>query len=208
MSGSAAESGGAELVERLASALRAGEAVVLPTDTVYGVAALPGVPGATQRLYALKGRRPEVPLAVLVADAAAAEALAAVWSPAMDRLAERFWPGALTLVVDRAPSVDAWDLGGDPRTIGVRCPAHPLVRAVTAKVGPVATTSANAHGQPTPASAAEAVEALAGPVAAVADGGRLVGTASTVVDLTGAEPVLRREGPIPFADVQAAASEA
>ncbi len=194
-----------DLVARLASALRSGEAVVLPTDTVYGLAALPSVPGATSRLFALKGRRPEVPLAVLVADVDAARAVASPWTTALDRIAAAHWPGALTLVVGRAASAASWDLGGDPRTIGVRCPGHPLVRAVAAQVGPLATTSANAHGSPTPPTAAEAAASLSGPVAVVADGGPLVAAASTVVDATGEGLVLRREGAITLAQVQAAA---
>jgi L-threonylcarbamoyladenylate synthase len=88
------------------------------------------------------------------------------------------------VVVRRHPDRAGWDLGGDPGTIGVRCPDHPLVRAVAARTGPIATTSANRHGRPTPATAAEAAAALTGPVAVVADGSRLAGTASTVVDLT------------------------
>ncbi len=195
------------LVEQLATALRTGGAIVLPTDTVYGVAALPSVPGATARLFALKGRRPDTPLAVLVADESAARAISDLWTPGLERLVARFWPGPLTLVLGRDVSAGSWDLGGDPRTIGVRCPAHPLVRAVAARVGPLATTSANAHGQPTPTTAAAAAATLAGPVAAIADGGPLGAAASTVVDATGPALVLRREGPVPFAEVEAAATE-
>lgn len=173
-----------DLVDALVAALEAGEPVVIPTDTVYGVAALPTVPGATARLYALKGRRPDVPLAVLVADAAALDELADEVPPGVPALVAAHWPGPLTLVVRRHPDRQGWDLGGDPRTIGVRCPADPLVRAVAARVGPIATTSANHHGQPTPPTAAEAAAALTAPVAVVADGGPLRGTASTVVDVT------------------------
>lgn len=177
------------LVDELVAALLAGEPVVVPTDTVYGVAALPSVPGATERLYALKDRRPDVPLAVLCAGP---EDLAALAAPGtLDErataLVRRHWPGALTVVVRRHADRAGWDLGGDPGTLGVRCPASPLVRAVAARTGPIATTSANRSGQPTPATATEAAASLTGPVAVVADGGRLDGTASTVVDLT-AEP--------------------
>lgn len=195
------------LVESLVAALEGGEAVVVPTDTVYGLAASPSVAGATARLFALKDRRPDAPLAVLVPDADAARALIAGWSPTMDRLVGRFWPGALTLVVRRALAAERWELGGDPGTIGLRCPAHPLVRAVAARVGPIATTSANAHGQPTPTTAAAAAATLTAPVAVVADGGAIAGSASTVVDLTGPEPILLREGPIPFASVLEAAAD-
>ncbi|HXH56352.1 L-threonylcarbamoyladenylate synthase [Iamia sp.] len=193
------------LVDRLCSALLAGEPVVMPTDTVYGLAILPGVPGATARLFALKDRRPDTPLAVLVADADAARTLSRPLGPEVDRIVERLWPGALTLVLPRAAPVAVWDLGADPRTIGVRCPDHALVRAVARRVGPVATTSANRHGEPTPSTAAEAAATLTGPVAMVADGGPLRGAASTVVDVTGPGWTLLREGPVDIAAVHAAA---
>jgi L-threonylcarbamoyladenylate synthase len=182
------------LVDRLVEALRAGEPVVIPTDTVYGVAALPSVAGATARLYALKDRRPDVPLAVLVGGPSDLDAVAASVSPLGAALVEEHWPGALTVVVRRHPDLAGWDLGGDPATIGVRCPASPLVRAVAARTGPIATTSANRHGRPTPATAAEAAASLTSPVAVVADGGVLAGQASTVVDLTGPEPTILRQG--------------
>jgi L-threonylcarbamoyladenylate synthase len=184
VTGPAASAPDPDLVERLVAALEAGEPVVIPTDTVYGLAALPSVPGATARLYSLKDRRPDVALAVLVAGAAALDELAAEVDERTADLVGRHWPGPLTVVVRRHPDRSDWDLGGDPGTIGVRCPASPLVRAVAARVGPIATTSANRHGQPTPAAAAEAAASLTGPVAVVADGGTLAGTASTVIDLT------------------------
>ena len=113
-------------------------------------------------------------------------------------------PGPLTVVVRRSEAALALDLGGDPTTIGIRCPDHPLVRAIASEVGPIAVTSANRHGEPTPPTAADAAAALAGEVAVVVDGGRLDGEASTVVDLTGAGPTVIREGAIPLADVLAA----
>lgn len=172
------------LVDALVAALEAGEPVVIPTDTVYGLAALPSVPGATARLYALKDRRPDVPLAVLVAGPDDLVDLAAEVDGRTADLVGRHWPGPLTVVVRRHPDRAGWDLGGDPDTIGVRCPAHDLVRAVAARTGPIAATSANRHGRPTPATAAGAAASLTGPVAVVADGSRLAGAASTVVDVT------------------------
>lgn len=188
-------------VERLVDALRAGSAVVLPTDTVYGLAALPSVPGAVDRLFALKGRRPDVPLAVLVADAAAGAALADGVPDDVRRVMDAHWPGPLTVVLRRAAEAAHWDLGGDAATIGVRCPAHPLIRAATAAVGPIATTSANRHGHPTPASAAEAAASLTAPVGLVVDGGPLHGVASTVIDATGSDWRVLREGPLTLADL-------
>lgn len=182
-------------VDLLADALGRGEPVVVPTDTVYGVAAVPSVPGATARLYALKGRRPEVPLAVLVAAPSDLGALAAEVTPELREVVERHWPGPLTVVVRRHDAYAGWDLGGDPSTIGVRCPDHALVRAVAARVGPIATTSANRHGDPTPSSSEAAAASLDGPVAVVVDGGPLVGTPSTVVDATSSRwRILRRGG--------------
>jgi tRNA threonylcarbamoyl adenosine modification protein (Sua5/YciO/YrdC/YwlC family) len=182
------------LAARLCDALRAGEPVVVPTDTVYGVAALPSVAGATSRLYALKDRRPDVPLAVLVGDPADLDGLAADPDDAVRALTEAHWPGPLTLVVRRRADLAGWDLGGDPATIGVRCPAHPLVRAVARRVGPLATTSANRHGEPTPVTADAAAASLTAPVAVLADGGTLDGRASTVLDVTERPWRVLREG--------------
>lgn len=189
------------LVDEIVAALRAGEAVVLPTDTVYGVAALPAVAGATARLRTLKERGADAPFAVLVADRAQAAEVAEL-PPRATRLADAHWPGPLTLVLPRTAAASRWDLGGDPSTIGIRSPDHPLIQAVARAAGPIATTSANRHGRPTPPTAAEAASALTGEVALTVDGGRLPGTASTVVDLTGPEPRTLREGPISAADLR------
>jgi len=190
-----------ELVDRLVAALEAGDPVVIPTDTVYGLAALPSVPGATSRLYALKDRRPDVPLAVLVAGPETLDEVSAASDPRVTALVRRHWPGPLTLVVRRRPALAVWDLGGDPGTIGVRSPDHPLVRAVAERVGPIATTSANRHGQPTPATAAAAAASLTGPVAVVADGGPRAGTASTVLDVTADPWRILRTGALTAADL-------
>jgi L-threonylcarbamoyladenylate synthase len=176
----------------VADALRRGEVVVIPTDTVYGLAVDPTVPGATQRLFDLKGRGRDVPIAVLVADATQAWALAAEPVPrrALELTAEH-WPGALTIVVARAAGWDA-DLGDDDTTIGLRCPDRDDVRAWCRAVGPLATTSANRHGEP-PAVDFEPTAALA---AVRVDGGRLSGQPSTVVDCTVDPPRVLREGAV------------
>ena len=173
------------------AALRAGGAVVLPTDTVYGLAALPE---HVDVLYELKDRPASMPIAVLVADVEQASTIVRVDERA-ERLAAAFGPGPLTIVL---PAVD----GGD--SIGVRCPDHDLVRALCRRVGPLPTTSANRHGAPTPATAAQAAAALAGDPALVIDGGRCGDNASTVVDLTGDGVVVLREGALPSAAVDAA----
>lgn len=197
----------AEAVRRAAAALRAGQVIVLPTDTVYGVAALPAVAGATDRLFALKGRSASVPIAVLCASAGQALALGdpASIGPEVRRLAARLWPGPLTLVLRRRPGLDL-ALGDPPTTVGVRCPDHPLVRALAAVVGPLATTSANRHGAPTPVAAADAAAALGPGVDLVLDGGPCAGAPSSVVDVTGPGWRILRQGPLGLADLEAATS--
>jgi len=176
-------------------ALAAGLVVAVPTDTVYGLAVDPTVGGATERLFAAKDRPREVAVAVLVADAAQATSVAAPLPDVARRLVVRFWPGALTLVLARRPGFDL-DLGGDPATVGVRCPAHDAVRELCRRVGPLAVTSANRHGEPTPALAQEVAAVVGDRVALVLDGGACAGAPSTVVDCTGAQPVVLREGAI------------
>lgn len=166
-------------VEACVSALAAGDAIVVPTDTVYGVATLPS---AVERLYALKGRPESIPIAVLVESLVQAQELADL-SGVVGRLAREFWPGPLTIVARRR------DGNG---TVGIRCPDHVFLHVVTRRVGPIATTSANAHGQPTATTVAAAVSSLAGDVAVAIDGGECNGVASTVVDTTRPDlPVLR-----------------
>lgn len=192
---SAAVSASAEgLAQRAAEVLRGGGVVVLPTDTVYGLAAAADRPDAVARLFRLKGRAADVPVAVLCTDAAQALALAEEVPPDAARLS-RHWPGPLTLVLARRRDLD-WRLGEPSATIGVRCPDHDLVRSIAALVGPLATTSANRHGSPTAPSAAQAAGSLTGPVDLVIDGGLLDGAPSTVVDCTGERPVVLRRGSI------------
>ncbi len=185
----------ADAVERIVDVLVAGGVVVLPTDTVYGLAALPDDGDAMARLFELKGRAATVPVAVLCATPMQALSIAGTVSSTAAVLAGRHWPGPLTLVLPRDPDLD-WDLGEPRSTIGVRCPDHRLVRRVAERTGPIAATSANRHGQPTPSTAADAAASLTGAVELVVDGGEIVGSASTVVDATGPEPVVLREGPI------------
>lgn len=176
------------LLDRAVSALAAGQVVAIPTDTVYGLAVLPGVLGASSALFAAKGRPRHLELPVLVADEEQADQLAGPSGlpETARRLARAFWPGPLTLVVMRRPGLD-WDLGGDVTTVGVRCPDHALARELCHRVGPLATTSANRHGEP-PLATASAVRGEFGSAMVVVDGGRCDGMPSTVVDLT-ADPV-------------------
>lgn len=180
---------------RVAAVLLDGGVVVLPTDTVYGLAASPDDADALQRLFTLKGRAADVPVAVLCASATQALSLAGTVNVPAAVLAARHWPGPLTLVLPRNGDLE-WDLGEPRSTIGVRCPDHGLIRSVTTDLGPIAVTSANRHGEPTPTDAATAAASLAGPVDLIVDGGILAGNASTVVDAT-VDPVrVLRAGPI------------
>lgn len=186
---------GDHTLDAAARALVAGQAVVVPTDTVYGVAALPTVPGATARLFRLKHRAEEQPLAVLVADAEQALPLVELADERVLDLMSEHWPGPLTLVLRRSAAAREMELGGGRDTIGVRCPAHDLVRELATRVGPIATTSANRSGEPTPTSAAGAAAALDGEVAVVLDGGICAGTPSTVLDVQGPSWKILRFGP-------------
>jgi L-threonylcarbamoyladenylate synthase len=186
-------------VDEAVAALREGLVVVIPTDTVYGVAADPFRPGATSRLFEAKGRPTRVQLPVLVDSIEQAESVATVDERARG-LMERFWPGGLTVVVRRRPGVDL-ELGDDTGTVGLRCPDHPVARRLCADVGPLATTSANLHGGATPPTAGEVAALFGDAVAAVVDGGRCEGRPSTVVDCTGTDVVLLREGTVAWADV-------
>ena len=190
-----------------AAALRAGGVVLLPTDTVYGLAAL--TPEAEDDLFVLKGRPADRSIAVLVADRRAAESLADDVPAPLAELMDRHWPGPLTVVLPRAATPGQPQVGGDRDTIGVRCPDHPWLRRLLAEVGPLATTSANRHAAPTPPEAAQVLATLAPePGAGAADpapsatiavaiaGGPCGGVASTVVAWRDGELTILRPGPL------------
>jgi len=185
----------AAVVAAAAAAVAAGEVIVLPTETVYGLAVDPWRPGASERLFAVKGRPRDVVLPLLVAGPDQAVDVAAGLDPVARALMERFWPGSLTIVVAARPGLGA-DLGGDGTTVGLRCPDHPVTRAVCAAAGPLALTSANRHGEPPARTAAQAAS-LPG-VALVVDGGPCGGEPSTVVDATASPPRLLRAGAVPW----------
>ena len=170
-------------IDLAAEAALGGRLVVLPTDTVYGLGTRPDDHSATARLFEAKRRRRELELPVLVPSTEAARTIA-VFDERAEGLALRFWAGPLTIVLPRAEAARGWDLGGDPATIGVRMPHHPLALAVLARTGPLAVTSANRSGAPAAATCAE-LQATFGDAVEVylcaAD--RLEGAASTVVDL-------------------------
>ncbi len=185
------------------AALAEGFPVGIPTDTVYGLAVDPFVPGASDRVFAAKRRPRDVDLPVLVAGVEQALSLATAVPEVALALMDRYWPGPLTLVIPRRPDLKA-DLGDDEATIGVRCPAHAVPLALARQLGPLSTTSANLHGEPTSTTAQDVAEVFGDAVPVVLDAGTCSGSASTVVDCTGIEPHLLREGRLPWAEIQAA----
>lgn len=187
-------------------ALRGGDIVGIPTDTVYGLAADPWHSGAADRLFLVKGRPRSVELPLLVADAQQALDLATAVPGCARRLMAHFWPGALTIVLPRREDVAA-DLGEDDETIGLRCPDHPVPLALCRALGPIATSSANRHGAPPVTTAAELAATLPG-VALVLDAGTCDGAASTVVDSTGEVPKLLRAGSIDWDEILSVAAGA
>jgi tRNA threonylcarbamoyl adenosine modification protein (Sua5/YciO/YrdC/YwlC family) len=183
--------------------LAEGELVVLATDTVYGVAARPDMPGATGRIFAAKRRPRGLTLPVLAGGPAAAEEIAAFDDRART-LAARFWPGGLTIVLPRTGRSRGWDLGVQRDTVGVRVPAHDVALDLLGRTGPLAVTSANRSGEPTPADCDAVRAALADAVAVYLCAGRCAGRPSTLVDLTPPRARVLREGAVPTADVVAA----
>ena len=194
-----------EALALAAKALRAGAVVAVPTDTVYGLAVDPSQAEAVAQLFALKERPTDVALPVLVDGREQVSMVAGPLDSAAGHLAERYWPGPLTLVVPRRRTFTT-DLGG-PRaarhTVGVRWPDHPVVRALCRELGPLAVTSANRHGAPPATRAGEVAETFAGrdELAVILDGGACDGAPSTVVECLG--PALRclREGSIPWLEL-------
>jgi L-threonylcarbamoyladenylate synthase len=183
-------------IERAAQALRAGRLVAFPTETVYGLGAIATDDRAVAAIFAAKGRPRFNPLIVHLADRAAARALVR-WSDLAERLAVRFWPGALTLILPRAegcPLSLLVSAGGD--TVGLRLPAHPVARALLeATALPVAAPSANPAGGVSPTTADHVAEGLGERVDVILDGGPCpIGIESTVLDLCESEPCLLRPG--------------
>jgi L-threonylcarbamoyladenylate synthase len=182
-------------VEEAVAALRAGRAVVLPFDTVYGLAADPSTPEPTRRLYELKGRAATQPSALVAADVERlVERIPELPGDAATHL-EQLLPGPYTLILPNPARRFPWLAGTNPDAVGVRVPE---LRGPTAEVlrrlGAVVATSANRPGEPDPATLADVPAELRAGAGAVVDGGRLPGRASTVVDLTGPEPRIVREG--------------
>ncbi len=175
--------------------LSQGGLVAFPTDTVYGLGALAWDAQAIEKLFVVKGRESAKAIAVLLGSPADLPRVAETMGAAASRLAECFWPGALTLVVPRRPDLPE-NLSPLP-TIGVRMPDHPTALELLRLAGPLAVTSANLSGLNSTTTAQEVLAQLGGRIQVILDGGRTPGgQPSTVVDCTGAEPVILRQGPI------------
>jgi L-threonylcarbamoyladenylate synthase len=183
------------------AALQRGELAVLPTDTVYGVAADAFSPAAVEKLLAAKGRGRDMPVPVLVGSKQGLDGLADYVTDDMRALVDAFWPGALTIIVQAAPSL-AWDLGETRGTVAVRMPQHPVTLEVLSTTGPLAVSSANRTGEPPPVTAEEARMMLGESVEVYLEAGpTAAAVASTIVDLTGDRPQVRRTGALSREDL-------
>lgn len=186
----------ADAIRRAADAVTAGELVVLPTDTVYGLGADAFNAEAVAGVLRAKGRGRDVPVPVLVGSWATLDGLVTVVDERTRSLVEAFWPGGLTIVVRYAPTL-SWDLGDADGTVGVRMPLHPVAIELLEQTGPMAVSSANRHGAAPARTAAEAQDQLGDDVSVyLEDGPVAVGVASTIVDVTGPHPRVLRLGAI------------
>ena len=172
-------------------ALVGGFVIVVPTDTVYGLACLPDKPAAVTRIYEMKQRGRDLPLPVLCTDVRHASMYGR-----LPEWAGRGWPGALTLIVPRTMASVPWDIGDAPDSVALRVPDHPLVQGLADELGPLAVTSANLHSMPTPETAEEVLDLFGEGVALAIDGGSLAGRSSTVIDCRGHRPRVVREGAV------------
>ncbi|MGD9959535.1 L-threonylcarbamoyladenylate synthase [Nocardioides sp.] len=181
-------------IEAASLAIRRGQLIVLPTDTVYGVAADAFDPEAVEALLKAKGRGREMPPPVLVSSATTADALAAGLPDYARALIKEFWPGPLTIVARQQKSLQ-WDLGDTRGTVAVRMPDHPVALEILERTGPLAVSSANTTGLPAATNADQAEEMLADRVEVIIDGGPSLGkAASTIVDVTGPQGRILRLG--------------
>lgn len=190
-------------IDQAVAAIAAGECVVLPTDTVYGIGADALSAAAVRRLLEAKQRGRDLPPPVLIAEPAMLRSLAAEVSEHAAALAATFWPGALTLVVASPPNL-RMDLGDRGDTIAVRIPDHDFTRELLRATGPLAVSSANTHGNPAANTAAQALAQLGDTVAVYLDAGPGSSPVpSTIVDVTCDPPRVLREGRISRAELTA-----
>lgn len=177
-------------------AVRDGQLVVLPTDTLYGIGCDAFNNQAVAQLLAAKHRGPDMPVPVLVGSWDTIKGLVATYSSAAQGLVEAFWPGGLSIVVPEAPSLP-WNLGDTRGTVMLRMPAHPVAIELLRRTGPMAVSSANISGMTPPAVLSDAERQLGNSVSVYLDGGEApVGLASTIIDVSGMTPRILREGAI------------
>ncbi len=189
---------GAGKLKTAAEILKNGGLAAVPTETVYGLAANGLDPEAVEKLYEVKRRPPKKPINLLVPDMSAVEALCRELPREAYLLAERFWPGPLTMILKKAPLVpDIVTAGGD--TVGVRCPDHPLTLELLRLCAlPLAAPSANPHGMPSPKNLSSVLAYFDGRIECAVDGGDCsVGVESTIVDLSGVGWRILRQGGLP-----------
>jgi L-threonylcarbamoyladenylate synthase len=190
------------LVDEAVEAIRAGEPVVVPTDTVYGLCTTPYRREPIERLYRLKGRDDQQPTALVVSDLDMMFQCVPELRGRPGALARALLPGALTLVLPNPARRFGWLTGSRPDTIGMRIPVlEGAARSIVDRVGALAATSANLAGGADPRRLADVPEQIRSGCAALVDGGELPGVPSTVVDLTGRDPVILREGALRAAEV-------
>lgn len=182
-------------MEEAVTALRQGEIVGVPTDTLYGLAADPFREDALSAIFELKGRPATKPLAILVSSLEQGMTIASLSDRALD-LADLHWPGALTLILPRLASAPEWLGHAGRRTVGLRCPDHPVALALLEAFGPLAVTSANITGGEPVVNAAEARALFGDAVAVYLEGEAKGGQASTIIDLTEPSPLELRQGPV------------
>jgi L-threonylcarbamoyladenylate synthase len=198
-------------IRQAAAELAAGELVAFPTETVYGLGARADDDAAVARIFAAKGRPSDHPLIVHVNDVEGARAFASDWPASAQRLAEAFWPGPLTVIVPRRPERGTASAGGQA-SIGLRCPAHPVARALldaaaALGVAGVAAPSANRFGRISPTSAAHVREEF-GDSLSILDGGECeIGIESAIVDCTRQAPALLRPGVLTREQLETALGE-
>lgn len=186
----------ADAIAAAAAAVKSGRLVVLPTDTVYGIGADAFDGAAVEALLAAKGRGRDMPVGVLVGSWHTIEGLVYSVPESTRELIRAFWPGALSLVVRQAPSLQ-WDLGDARGTVMVRMPLQPVAIDLLRQTGPMAVSSANVSGRPAAGNAQDARDQLGDLVDVYLDGGPAPQqAASTILDLTGAAPRILREGPV------------
>lgn len=188
-------------IQRAVEVLHAGGVVAFPTDTVYGLGVLPLDNDHIEQLYHIKGRDPLKSIPLLLPHSQALNTVAGDIGKIASRLAEAFWPGPLTLILPRNPALPS--LLSQTDTIGVRVPNHPVALRLLRLTGPLAVTSANLSGQESCCTASQVLDQLAGYFPLLLDGGQTPGSlASTVVDCTGREPVILRQGPITLKQIK------